>query len=510
MNAGQVNRLGIVGTGVMGAGIAQIAAQAGLEVALFDKRDGAASAARDGLQATFDKLVSKGKLSRESAEEALAHLSVVESMTALADCDLVIEAIVEDLGIKQALFSELEAIVARDCILVTNTSSLSVTAIGADLACPDRLAGFHFFNPVPLMKVIEVIGGIDTDETVIDTLLNLADRLGHTGVRAQDTPGFIVNHAGRAYSTEGLKILEERVAPPEDIDRILREEAGFRMGPLELFDLTGLDVSHPAMESIFEQFYHDPRYRPSSISRQMLKGKRLGRKTGVGFYRYEAGRKIEALTPQPVPCVSELPPVWVGCEDADLRADVATLLESLGGRVEPTDSPSEQALCLLLPLGDDAVSASQHFGVDPERTLCLDVLLGLERHRTLMMTPVTRPEMRDAAHALLASDGSGVTIIRDSAGFVSQRVLASVVNLACEIAQREIATPVDIDNAVRLGLNYPHGPLAWGDALGSKRVLCILERIYALTGDPRYRPSLWLRRRATLGVSLLHVAPSGR
>ena len=218
--AGQVNRLGIVGTGVMGAGIAQIAAQAGLEVALFDKRDGAASAARDGLQATFDKLVSKGKLSRESAEEALAHLSVVESMTALADCDLVIEAIVEDLGIKQALFSELEAIVARDCILVTNTSSLSVTAIGADLACPDRLAGFHFFNPVPLMKVIEVIGGIDTDETVIDTLLNLADRLGHTGVRAQDTPGFIVNHAGRAYSTEGLKILEEQIGRASCRERV--------------------------------------------------------------------------------------------------------------------------------------------------------------------------------------------------------------------------------------------------------------------------------------------------
>lgn len=508
--AREVNRLGIVGTGVMGAGIAQIAAQAGLQVTLFDKRDGAARAARDGLQATFDKLVGKGKISREVAEVALSHLTVVESMTAFADCDVVIEAIVEELGIKQALFAELEAIVSKSCILATNTSSLSVTSIASNLACPDRMAGFHFFNPVPLMKVIEVIGGIDTCEAVVDTLLTLASRLGHTGVRAQDTPGFIVNHAGRAYSTEGLKILEERIAPPEDIDRILREEAGFRMGPLELFDLTGLDVSHPAMESIFTQFYHDPRYRPSYISRQMLKGNRLGRKTGIGFYRYESGQKIEALAPLPVPKVSNLPQIWVGCEDVALHAQVTSLLESLGGRVELTASPSEEALCLLLPFGDDAVSASAHFGVDPERTLCLDAFLGLDRHRTLMRTPVTRQEVCDAAHTLLASDGVRVTVIRDSVGFVSQRVLAAVVNLACDIAQREIATPTDIDNAVRLGLNYPHGPLAWGDALGPRRLFDILERIHALTGDPRYRPSPWLRRRATLGVSLLHEAPNDR
>ena len=242
----------------------------------------------------------------------------------------------------------------------------------------------------------------------------------------------------------------------------------------------------------------------------MLKGNRLGRKTGVGFYRYEGGQKIEALAPQPVPKVSNLPPIWVGCEDVALHAQFTSLLESLGGLVELTVSPSEEALCLLLPFGDDAVSASLHFGVDPERTLCLDAFLGLERHRTLMMTPVTRQGMCDAAHALLASDGVRVTVIRDSVGFVSQRVLAAVVNLACDIAQREIATPTDIDNAVRLGLNYPHGPLAWGDALGPRRLLGILERVYALTGDPRYRPSPWLRRRATLDISLLHEAPSNR
>lgn len=501
--ANDVNRLGVVGTGVMGAGIAQIAAQAGLDVALFDRREGAAKAARDSLSATFDKLLGKGKISQASAEAAMSHLFVIDSLADLAGCDLVIEAIVEDLGIKQALLAELETIVSRGCILATNTSSLSVTAIASELTRPERVAGFHFFNPVPLMKVVEVVGGIATDDDIVDALLALADRLGHAGVHARDTPGFIVNHAGRAYGTEGLKILEERVAAPDAIDRILREGAGFRMGPFELFDLTGLDVSHPAMESIFSQFYGDPRYLPSNIAQQMLSGNRLGRKTGAGFYRYEGGHKVAASVGE-VPDVSHIPPVWVGCEDVALRAEASALIRSLGGRVESSDAPSETALCLLLPFGEDAVSASVSFGADPERTLCLDALQGLERHRTLMTTPVTRREMRDAAHGLLASDGVGVTVIRDSVGFVSQRVLAAMVNLACEIAQREIATPADIDRAVRLGLNYPEGPLAWGDTLGPKRLLAVLERINTLTGDPRYRPSPWLRRRATLGVSLLH------
>lgn len=180
------------------------------------------------------------------------------------------------------------------------------------------------------------------------------------------------------------------------------------------------------------------------------------------------------------------------------------MIEALGCRLDQSGLPRSDTLCLLVPFGDDAVSASIRFGADPARTVCLDALLDLGDHRTLMMTPVTRQDMRDAAHASMASDGVGVTVIRDSMGFVEQRVLATVVNLAYDIAQHEIASPKDIDNAVRLGLNYPHGPLEWGDAMGLKRLLGILERMSDLTRDPRYRPSAWLRRRAMLGVSLLH------
>src|SRR5690606_28962048 len=210
----------------------------------------------------------------------------------------------------------------------------------------------------------------------------------------------------------------------------------------------------------------------------------------------------------PVPAVEQLPPVWVAAELADDQQKLVELLKALGADVEEGELPSEQALCLLAPYGDDATTAATCFGLDPQRTLCIDMLTDLSRHRTLMTNPATRADMRDAAHALLARDGVGVSVIRDSVGFVAQRVLAMVVNLACDIAQQEIASAEDIDNAVRLGLGYPQGPLAWGDALGPRRLLTILERMVDMTGDPRYRPSPWLRRRVHLGLSLRHVEPA--
>lgn len=506
--ARSIQIMGLVGTGVMGAGIAQIAAQAGVEVRLFDAREGAAQTARDNLSSTFAKLVGKGKITQQAADAALDLLKPVAKIEELAGCDMVVEAIVENLEVKRGLLTQLEGIVDAECILATNTSSLSVSAIATACKYPERVAGFHFFNPVPLMKVVEVIDGIATDPVVSDALLDLAKRMGHTGVRAKDTPGFIVNHAGRAYGTEALKILGEGVAPQGEVDRILREGAGFRMGPLELFDLTALDVSHPVMESIYEQFYHDPRYRPSPLTRQMLVAGRVGRKVGRGFYRYENGKMVDAPAPQPVPAVEQLPPVWVAAELADDQQKLVDLLKALGAEVEEGELPSEQALCLLAPYGDDATTAATCFGLDPQRTLCIDMLTDLSRHRTLMTNPATRADMRDAAHALLGRDGVGVSVIRDSVGFVAQRVLAMVVNLACDIAQQEIASAEDIDNAVRLGLGYPQGPLAWGDALGPRRLLTILERMVDMTGDPRYRPSPWLRRRVHLGLSLRHVEPA--
>jgi 3-hydroxybutyryl-CoA dehydrogenase len=504
----RIETVGIVGAGVMGAGIAQIALQAGLRVALFDARPGAGEAARKKLSETFDKLVGKGKITPGDASDALARVSVEERLERLAGCELVIEAIVEQLDAKQNLLRDLENIVSPDCILATNTSSLSVTSIASVCRDPSRVAGFHFFNPVPLMKVVEVIDGLATDPAVGDALQALANRMGHRAIRAKDTPGFIINHAGRAYGTEALQMLKEGIATPADIDRILREGMGFRMGPFELFDLTALDVSHPVIESIYNQFYQDPRYRPSSHTQRMLEAGFVGRKTGRGFYCYEDGQSPDPAIGQPVPQVHAMPSVWVGTETEEDRVLLCRLLSRLGAEVEPGTRPSPNALCLLAPYGIDAAQAALTFQTDPSRTICIDLLPDLARHRTLMQTASTSPAMRAAAHALLSRDGVGVTVIQDSVGFVAQRVMAMVINLAGEIVQQKITSIQDLDEGVRLGLGYPFGPLAWGDELGASRILNILRRMSDLTADPRYRPGLWLRRRADLGLSLRTSEPS--
>ncbi len=243
--------VGIVGTGAMGRGIAQIAAQAGIRVLMFDALHGAATNARETVVATLAKLADKGKISAEALGAASAKLEVVRQLDELASAQIVIEAIVENLDVKKTLFQQLEDIIAADCILATNTSSLSVTSIAAGCKRPERVCGFHFFNPVPLMKIVEVIDGLLTAPAVSAALLALGQRMGHTAVQARDTPGFIVNHAGRGFVTEALRILGEGICDFWDVDRIMREAAGFRMGPFELLDLTGLDVSQPVMESIY-------------------------------------------------------------------------------------------------------------------------------------------------------------------------------------------------------------------------------------------------------------------
>jgi 3-hydroxybutyryl-CoA dehydrogenase len=280
------------------------------------------------------------------------------------------------------------------------------------------------------------------------------------------------------------------------------------MGPLELFDLTALDVSHPVIESIYNQFYQEPRYRPAALTRQMLDAGFVGRKVGRGFYRYADGQMVDPPKAQTVPVVESIPPVWLGTENEADRLTLTALLRRLGAPVEEGAAPSTEALCLLAPYGLDATSAAELFATDPARTVCIDLLLDCTRYRTLMVNPATRADMRNAAHALLARDGVSVSVINDSVGFVAQRVLAMIVNLAGDIVQQRIASVEDLDEGVRRGLGYPQGPLAWGDSVGAARLLTILERMTRLTGDPRYRPGPWLRRRASLGLSLSHTEPS--
>lgn len=488
----------------MGRGIAQIAAQAGSKVLLLDTQSGAAEAARHHIHQQWLRLSDKGRIDTAQVQEWHERLVAVSSVEDLAPCDLVVEAIVERLDAKQSLFSQLETIVSLNAVLASNTSSLSITAIGAALRNPERLAGFHFFNPVPLMKVVEVIAGLKTDPQVCTRLADFARRMGHTPVAAQDTPGFIVNHAGRGFGTEALRIIGEGVTDFATVDRILRDQVGFRLGPFELMDLTALDVSHPVMESIYHQYYEEPRFRPSVITAQRLAGGLLGKKVGEGFYRYVDGAAQLPDEP-PVPQVAEMPPVWVSPR-ASRRAELYQLLKNLGASIETGASPSPQAITLVAPLGFDVTTVAVVERLDPARTIGIDMLVddAATKRRVLATNPATRNDIRDAAHALFARDGKPVSVIRDSGGFVTQRVVATIVNIATDICQQGICTPKDLETAVTLGLGYPLGPLAMGDRWGPTNILEVLFNMQTVYGDPRYRPSPWLRRRGAIGLSLTH------
>ena len=434
--------VGIIGAGLMGRGIAQIVAQAGFQVRLFDAAPGAAASAKKAIADTLAMLVTRGKIAATDAQATAARITLCEELSAVGGADLVIEAIIERLDAKQALLKMLEPIVGDDCVLATNTSSLSVTGLAAACDRPQRVAGLHFFSPVPLMKLVEVIDGLRTAPEVTTRLMAFASALGHRPVRARDTPGFIVNHAGRGYGTEALRIVGEGITDYATIDRILRLAAGFRMGPFELYDLVGLDVSHPVMESIYHQFYEEPRFRPSTLTAQRVAGGVLGRKSGRGFYDYSAGLPVPVA--EPLPANAAIKRVWVSAKEADVRPRVTDLATRLGGDIDEGEMPSHDSLCIVMPLGQDATTAALEQHLDPRRTVALDTLLHTVTHRTLMVTPITHPEWRDAARALFGADGVPVDIIRDSCGFVTQRVLAHIVNIACDIAQqRAVASPQD-------------------------------------------------------------------
>ena len=482
---------GVAGSGTMGRGIVQVLAQCGVRTLVFDAQSGAAPKARASIGQAFERLIERGRLQRADADAALARIEPVASLEAFKPCHVVVEAIVEDLKVKRELFSSLEGIVGPDCILASNTSSLSVTAMAAACKRPQRVAGYHFFNPVPVMKIVEVVAGELTDPTVTGALEALARRFGHTAVRCNDTPGFIVNHAGRAYVPESLRILSEGVADFATIDRILVDAAGFRLGPFGLLDLVGLDVSHAVMKSMYQQYYEEPKYRPSFLAEPRVAAGLHGRKTGRGWYEYGADGTQKSV-PEVQPAARPASGIWAVPELKDVVAKAGLVA-----------SPAEASVCFVAPLGKDATTSALEQGLDPQRTVAVDPLFGFAKRRTLMTTPVTKKDVVESAHALLAADGVPVSVIRDSAGFVAQRVVSHIVNVGCDMMQMRICAPADLDRAVMLGLSYPRGPLAMGDAIGPAKVLAILEAMHDFYQEPRYRPSPWLKRRAKLGVSLL-------
>ncbi len=547
-----VERIGVIGGGTMGAGIAQLAAQSGLAVTLYDVSDELLERGVGRIRAAFERAVGRGRMTPEDREAALGRVTGTTRLDDLAAAQVVVEAAPEDLGLKRQLFAQLDRICAPDAILASNTSSLSITAIGAETARPERVVGMHFFNPAPVLPLVEVISGGATSTETAGRIVALAEWLGKTPVRALDTPGFIVNRIARPFSGEALRIAGERIAPIPEIDRIVRS-AGFRMGPFELMDLVGIDVNFAVHKAVYDATFQEPRYRPHRIQAQMVEAGTLGQKTGRGFYRYEGGRPVPEPAPDPFAEVApaERPANVLIAGQGPVAEELALALQAAGQAVTTYSSEASPALegagipqarrlrevlltttiAIEATLGPVDLKRGYWYELDeslPPRVPILALALG--QGATELASWSGHPErvagfgfagpFADAptveiarglrtgddalrgAVAFLRGLGKEVAVVGDPPGQVLGRILACLINEAAFALDEGIAAPADIDTALRLGLNYPRGPLEWADLIGLDRVVTTLEGLHAYYGEDRYRVAPLLRRALLAGRSL--------
>ncbi|MGX1021902.1 3-hydroxybutyryl-CoA dehydrogenase [Pseudomonas sp. Y3 TE3536] len=495
-------QVAVIGAGAMGAGIAQVAAQAGHPVKLYDNRPGAAAQAVAGIDRQLARLVEKGKLPAGEREAIVARLCPADTLDTLADARLVIEAIVENLSVKQALLHELEALCADDCILASNTSSLSITSLAAGLKRPQQVVGMHFFNPAPLMALVEVVSGLATDPAVAACLYDTAKAWGKQPVHARSTPGFIVNRVARPFYAESLRLLQEGAADCASLDALLRDAGGFRMGAFELTDLIGHDVNYAVTCSVFEAFYGDFRFQPSLVQKELVDAGRLGRKTGQGFYSYAEG----AERPQPTALQST-----AQVESCVIEGHLGVMQPLVERLRDSGIAVTERAGSGVIQVGDatlalsDGRLATQRAREEGLRNLVLvDLALDYSTASRIAISwsADTTREARDQAVGLLTRAGLKVTAVADLPGLVVLRTVAMLANEAADAVLQGVGSAADIDLAMRAGVNYPCGPLAWASRIGISQTLRVLDNLQRSYGESRYRPSLLLRRCEAQGGNL--------
>ncbi|HFD16013.1 MAG TPA: 3-hydroxyacyl-CoA dehydrogenase [Rhodospirillales bacterium] len=487
--------VGIVGAGTMGAGIAQLAATAGHRVRLFDARPEAAAKAIAGVAGRLEASVARGRRRPEEVREILGRLEAASDLAELAPAALVIEAIVEELEAKRALFAELEAILGPEAILATNTSSLSITALAAGLARPGRLAGMHFFNPAPVMPLVEIVSGLETDPDTAATLFATAAAWGKEPIRVRNTPGFVVNRVARPFYGEGFRLLAEGAADPATLDAVYRDCGGFRMGPFELVDLIGLDVNLAVTRSVFAACHYDRRYTPSPLQEEMVAAGRLGRKSGRGFYDYGEG----AARPEPAAEPEGAPPAEILAEGHLGPAEpLLDLAREAGIRVQwQPHGPGLLHLGGTVLMMTDGTAAEEHAARQGRPVVTFDLCLDYRSAPRIAVAAADRCEAGDlaAAAGFFQAMGKRVTRIGDLPGMVILRTLAMLAAEAADLVHHGIAEPEAVDLAMRKGVNYPRGPLAWAREVGWSRIVECLDHLARAYGGERYRGSLWLRRR---------------
>ena len=503
--------VGVAGSGAMGAGIAQVAAVAGHTVRLFDTRPDAVAKAIADIGKVFAKLVEKGRMGAAEADLARERLQPAASLQDFNDAALVVEAVVEDLEVKRTLFRQLEGIVGDHCILATNTSSISVTAIAAPLARPERLVGMHFFNPVLLMALVEVISGVATGKEVAATVAATAAGWGKQPVHATSTPGFIVNRVARPFYAEALRLLGEQAGDPATLDAVMRDAGGFRMGPFELMDLIGHDVNFSVTQSVFNAYFNDQRFTPSVLQQELVNAGFLGRKSGRGFYRYgdDAPRiepKTEPLAERPqtvrVTRVRQFhEPVFDALHDVVnarlAAAGVAVSHPGLLDGVEGREAPAFHVHGASIFLTDGRSATQRAFDDGVPDTILFDLMLDPAKATRIALVRADQcgEAAWQAAVGLFQAAGFSVTRLDDVPGMAVMRTVAMLANEAADAVNQGVCSAQAVDLAMQKGVNYPCGPLAWAGQIGLQHVVTVLANLAAIYGEDRYRVSPLLRRK---------------
>lgn len=486
--------IGIVGAGAMGSGIAQVAAQAGHPVLLFDAAVGAAERGKASIVAALGKLVAKGKLDAERACAIESRLGVCGRLEDLAPAALVIEAVVEKIEVKHDLLRALESIVGPDCILASNTSSLSLTALGAALRAPARLVGMHFFNPAPVMALVEVVKGLATPDALAQTIAATAAAWGKAPVLCKSTPGFIVNRVARPFYAEGMRLAQEGAADIATIDAVMRDAGQFRMGPFELTDMIGHDVNFAVTRSVHAAYFNDPRFLPSLLQQDLVDAGWLGRKSGRGFYDYAPGAERPEASSAPACAAPRALDVLGDLGPASALADLAAKKGMVLARMGGTGMIDLHGVTIALTDGRTASERAAALGVDD--LVVFDLALDWCAAKRIAVAPAgrcSRPAL-DRAIGFFQALGLAVSVFADVPGLAVMRTVAMLANEAADTIYQGVASAADIDLAMTKGVNYPLGPLAWAERIGLGRVLDVLDNLARTYGEDRYRASAHLRR----------------